>query len=203
MNIIFNYSLKKSKTFMSTSMAEKQGKKITGVVQEYSNKLFRFIRGKVATNVEAEDILQEVWFQLSKVVELDSIEQLSGWLFRVARNKVTDNYRKKKPELLEDFSYENEEGDLFLKDILMSDFPTPEEENLKELFWEELFKALDELPEKQKNVFIWNELEDQTFQEISDRTGDNIKTLISRKRYAVKHLRTRMESLYKEFFEDD
>lgn len=188
---------------MSISMAEKQERNITGVVQEYSNRLFRFIRGKVSTNVEAEDILQEVWFQLSKVVELDSIEQLSGWLFRVARNQVTDNYRKKKPELLEDFSYENEEGDLFLKDILMSDFPTPEEENLKELFWEELFKALDELPEKQKNVFIWNELEDQTFQEISDRTGDNIKTLISRKGYAVKHLRNRMENLYKEFFEDD
>lgn len=187
---------------MSIPMAEKTEKNITGVVQEYGNKLFRFIRGRVSTNVEAEDILQEVWFQLSKVVELDSIEQLSGWLFRVARNKVTDNYRKQTPELLEDFSYENEDGDVHLKDILMADFPTPEDENLKEIFWEELFKALDELPENQKNVFIWNELEDQTFQEISDRTGENIKTLISRKRYAVQHLRTRLQNLYEEFLKD-
>ena len=120
----------------------------------------------------------------------------------MARNKVTDNYRKQTPELLEDFSYENEDGDVHLKDILMADFPTPEDENLKEIFWEELFKALDELPENQKNVFIWNELEDQTFQEISDRTGENIKTLISRKRYAVQHLRTRLQNLYEEFLKD-
>lgn len=187
---------------MSTPMAKKTERNITGVVQEYGTKLFRFIRGRVSTNVEAEDILQEVWFQLSKVVELDSIEQLNGWLFRVARNKVTDNYRKQTPELLEDFSYENEEGDVHLKDILMADFPTPEDENLKEIFWEELFKALEELPENQKNVFIWNEIEDQTFQEIADRTGENIKTLISRKRYAVQHLRTRLQNLYTEFLKD-
>lgn len=184
---------------MSSPMAEKRERNITGVVQAYSNRLFRFIRGRVSSNVEAEDILQEVWFQLSRVVELDSIEQMSGWLFRVARNKVTDNYRKQKTELLEDFSYENEEGDVYLKDILLSDFPTPEDENLKEIFWEELFTALEELPENQRNVFIWNELEDQTFQEIADRTGENIKTLISRKRYAVQHLRKRLEELYKEF----
>ena len=82
----------------------------------------------------------------------------------------------------------------------MADTLSPEDENLKEIFWEELFKALDELPEKQRNVFVWNELEDQTFQQISDRTGVNIKTLISRKRYAVKHLRTRLEAVYQEFF---
>ena len=137
---------------MSSPMAESKERNITNVVQEYGNRLFRFIRGRVSTNVEAEDILQEVWYQLSRVVELDSIEQMSGWLFRVARNKVTDNYRKQKPELIEDFAYEDEEGDLHLRDILLSDFPTPEEEDLKELFWEELFKALDELPENQKNV---------------------------------------------------
>ena len=189
----------KNEDYMSIQMAKKQKKNIAGVVEEYSSRLFGFIRGKVSSRVEAEDILQEVWYQLSKVVELDAIEQMSGWLFRVARNKVTDNYRKRKPELLEDFSYENEDGSLYLKDILLSDFPTPEEENLKELFWEELFEALDELPENQKNVFVWNELEDQTFQEIADRTGENIKTLISRKRYAVQHLRNRLQKLYEEF----
>jgi RNA polymerase sigma factor (sigma-70 family) len=153
----------------------------------------------VPTNADAEDITQEVWYQLSRVVELDSIEQISGWLFRVARNRITDQYRKQKPELLEDFAYENEDGDLNFKEILLATSDIPEDEDLKELFWEELFKALDELPENQKNVFIWNELEDETFQEIADRTGENIKTLISRKRYAVQHLRKRLQSLYSEF----
>ena len=186
---------------MSPSMSENRKRNIASVVQEYGSKLFGFIRNRVSTNVEAEDILQEVWYQLSRVVELDSIEQMSGWLFRVARNKVTDNYRKTQPQLMGSFSSENEdEDDANVKDILLSEFPTPEDENLKELFWEQLFSALDELPENQRNVFVWNELEDQTFQEISDRTGENIKTLISRKRYAVQHLRKRLQELYEEFF---
>lgn len=180
-------------------MTEKRQRTITGVIKEYNRKLFGFIRGRVSNSADAEDILQDVWYQLSKVGNLDSIEQISGWLFRVARNRLTDDYRKQKPALIEDQSYENGEGDLYLKDILMADTPSPEVENLKELFWEELLEALDELPENQRNVFIWNELEDQTFQEIADRTGENIKTLISRKRYAVQHLRKRLENLYKEF----
>lgn len=184
---------------MSAPMTEKRERNITGVVREYGKRLFGFIRNRVPTNAEAEDILQEVWYQLSNVVELDSIEQISGWLFRVARNRVTDSYRKQRPALLEDFNYEGEDGELPLEDILMADFPTPEDENLKEIFWETLFEALDELPEKQRQVFVWNELEDQTFQEIADRTGENIKTLISRKRYAVQHLRTRLQDLYEEF----
>ena len=182
-------------------MAEKREENITTVVSEYGNRLFRFIRGRVPTNADAEDILQEVWYQFSRVVDVESIDQISGWLFRVARNKVTDNYRKQRPELLEDMSYEDEEGDIHIKDILLADFPNPEDEDLREIFWEELFAALEELPEAQKNVFVWNELEDQTFQEIADRTGDNIKTLISRKGYAVKHLRKRLKELYKEFFD--
>ena len=187
---------------MSEPMAEKRERKISKVMLDYGSRLFRFIRGRVPTNADAEDITQEVWYQLSRVVDLDSIEQISGWLFKVARNRITDSYRKQKPDLLDDYSYENDEGDINLKEILMAESTSPEEENLKEIFWEELFKALEELPEKQKNVFIWNELEDQTFQEIADRTGENIKTLISRKGYAVKHLRERLEELYGEFLGD-
>lgn len=187
---------------MSVQMSEKREKNITGVVAEYGNRLFRFIRSRVPSNTDAEDILQEVWFQFSNVVDIDSINQVSGWLFQVARNKVTDNFRKKKPESIEDFKYENEEGNLYLKDILLADFPNPEDENLRQIFWEELFSALDELPEKQRFVFIQNELEEQTFQEISDATGENIKTLISRKRYAVQHLRNRLQFLYEEFLND-
>ena len=185
---------------MFQNMAEQRERKIGEIINEYSNRLFRFIRGRVPSNADAEDITQEVWYQLSRVIELDSIEQMSGWLFRVARNRITDNYRKKTPDLLLDRNDKDDEKGFNFKEILMADTLSPEDENLKEIFWEELFKALDELPEKQRNVFVWNELEDQTFQQISDRTGVNIKTLISRKRYAVKHLRTRLEALYQEFF---
>ncbi|MFK7969851.1 MAG: RNA polymerase sigma factor [Bacteroidia bacterium] len=181
-------------------MAEKRERTISTVINEYGSRLYRFVRGRVSTNADAEDITQEVWYQLSRVIELDSIEQISGWLFRVARNRITDNYRKKKPELLVDKEFENEDGAFNFKEFLLADEHSPEHENLNELFWEALFKALDELPEKQRDVFIWNELEDETFQEIADRTGENIKTLISRKRYAVQHLRTRLEALYGEFF---
>ncbi|GJM33263.1 MAG: RNA polymerase subunit sigma-24 [Saprospiraceae bacterium] len=180
-------------------MTKQRDKTITEAMADYGKRLFRFIRGRVATQADAEDILQEVWYQFSKVIDTEPIEQVSGWLFRVARNKVTDNYRKKKPDLLEDYAYEDEDGDHFFKEILLADDPSPEMENLKELFWEALMTALDELPEAQRQVFIWNELEAQTFQEISDRTGENIKTLISRKRYAVQHLRKELQWLYLEF----
>jgi RNA polymerase sigma factor (sigma-70 family) len=180
-------------------MAVERQRPISKVINTYGNRLFRFIRGRVNSQEDAEDILQEVWYQLSRVVELDSIEQMSGWLFRVARNRITDRYRRKKPEVSVD--EERAEDGFNFREILMADPLSPEEENLKEIFWEALFKALEELPPNQRDVFVWNELEDQTFQEISDRTGVNIKTLISRKGYAVKHLRKRLEEVYREFFD--
>ncbi len=185
-------------------MAEQnnQNNKVGQVVREYGNRLFGFIRNRVRTNADAEDILQDVWYQFSRVVDTESIEQVSGWLFRVARNRITDSYRKKETESLEDFAYTDDEGNEQFQDILLAEFPSPEDEDLKEIFWQELFRALDELPKNQRDVFVWNELEDQTFQEISDRTGVNIKTLISRKRYAVQHLRNRLASLYEEFLND-
>jgi len=181
-------------------MAEYMAKRtLPGVINTYNRRLFSFIRGRVPSNDDAEDILQDVWYQLSKVVDLDSIEQLSAWLFRVARNKVTDSYRKRRPELLDDQQYTNEDGETFIRDLLLDDTPGPEGTYLREVFWEELMEALDELPENQREVFVWNELEGQTFQEISDQTGVKLKTLISRKRYAVAHLRERLALLYEEF----
>ncbi len=182
-------------------MTEKRNQTVGGAIQQYSQRLFQFIRGKTQTNADAEDILQEVWYQFSRVIDTEPIEQASGWLFKVARNKVTDSYRKKKNESLEDYAYEDEEGDTVFREILLADNHTPETEMFRQVFWEELFEALDELPEAQRNVFIWNEIEGQTFQEISDDTGINIKTLISRKGYAVKYLRTRLATLYEEFLE--
>lgn len=175
---------------------------IAEVTQTYGKRLFQFIRNRVPTNADAEDILQDVWYQLSSVVDLGSIEQLSGWLFRVARNKVTDTYRKKKTESLENLLDPDDESTAFLPEILFSTDESLESKSLRELFWEELFSALDELPANQREVFVLNELEDQTFQSISDRTGVNIKTLISRKRYAVLHIRNRLRSVYEEFIQN-
>jgi RNA polymerase sigma factor (sigma-70 family) len=174
------------------------GVSISEVVRTYGNRLFRFVRGRVRNNTDAEDILQDVWYQFSRVVQLEPIEQISGWLFRVARNRLNDQYRRETPQSIEDFAYENEDGEIFFKDLLFPESETPESDLLKKTFWDTLWAALEELPEVQRNVFIWNELEDETLQSIADRTGDNIKTLISRKRYAVKHLRKRLDILYQE-----
>ena len=183
-------------------MATNRTSTITEAVSQYGKKLFGFIRSRVPSNADAEDIFQDVWYQFSNVLDTEPIEQVSGWLFRVARNRLADNYRKRRPDLLEDMAYEGEEGESSYAERLLADFPAPEDEELRELFWEELYEALEELPEAQKEVFIWNELEEKTFQQISDETGVNIKTLISRKGYAVKHLRMRLEALYEEFLFD-
>jgi RNA polymerase sigma factor (sigma-70 family) len=175
---------------MTTQMADQPRQNITQAVKTYGSRLFGFIRSRVPATADAEDILQEVWYQFSRVVDTEPIEQVSAWLFRVARNRITDSYRKRREDSLEELAMEDEEGE------------TPETTMLREVFWEALFEALEELPENQREVFVWNELEDQTFQEISDRTGVNIKTLISRKRYAVQHLRTRLQSLYEEIIGD-
>jgi len=172
---------------------------IVNTIKTYGKRLFGFIRGKVRSDEDAEDILQDVWYQLSNATNIEEIQQMSGWLHQVARNKITDKYRKKTPELLDDYSYEGEDGEFNFKDILLADTANPETEYIRELFWQELFVALNELPENQRQVFIWNELEDKTLQEIADATGENLKTIISRKGYAVKHLRLRLQNLYNEF----
>ncbi len=172
---------------------------ITGIVKNYGNKLLSFIRGKVKSSEDAEDILQEVWYQLSNTINLEEIESMSGWLYRVAKNKVIDKYRKKPTDYLEDFIFEDENGNVSVKDILLSDFTDPAQQELKELFWDTLMSALDELPAAQRYVFVQNELEDKTLQEIATETGESIKTIISRKGYAVKHLRNRLKELYNEF----
>lgn len=181
------------------SMTEKRKQSIAQALKQYGSRLFGFIRSRVKSNEEAEDILQEVWYQFSSIVDLDSIEQVNAWLHRVARNKITDSYRKKKADLLGDQLMDELEEDAFaIRELLLSEVDVPEIENLKEIFRKELFEALAELPPNQQQVFIWNELEDMTFQEMADLTGENIKTLISRKRYAVRHLRERLLPLYNE-----
>ncbi len=171
---------------------------IAAVVQQYGQRLFRFIRGRVPSDADAEDVLQDVWYQLARVAAVEPIEEFSGWLFRVARNRLTDRFRRAQPRSLEDFVYEDEEGATFFRDLLLVDADTPETEFFKQTVWDELMAALDELPAAQRDVFIANELDGETFQSIADRTGDNLKTLISRKRYAVQHLRERLAAVYQD-----
>ena len=186
-------------TITTASMSNEKHFSITETVQQFGKKLFGFVRGKVKTTEEAEDILQDVWYQFSRLSNLDELENVSAWLYRVAQNRVTDNYRKKKTENLEDFTYENDENEISFKEILLLDEnASPELALFKEEFWNELMQALDELPENQKEVFLLNEIEDFTLQEIADQKGENLKTIISRKGYAVKHLRKRLQHLYNE-----
>jgi RNA polymerase sigma factor (sigma-70 family) len=180
------------------SMAEIKRQNIVQTVREYGSRLFAFIRGKVNSDEDAEDILQDVWYQFTNTSATQTIEQVSGWLYAVARNKITDRYRKKQPSLIDDLGFGGEDGELNLGDFLFAEDEDPAFAQIRELFWEELTAALEELPEKQRQVFVWNELEDKTLQEIADHQGENLKTIISRKRYAVQHLRKRLEYLYNE-----
>lgn len=186
-------------TTITTSMSDEKRFSITETVQQFGKKLFGFVRGKVKTTEEAEDILQDVWYQFSKLTNLEDLENVSAWLYKVAQNRVTDNYRKKKTENLEDYTYENDENEISFKEILLLDeTANPELAIFKEQFWNELMTALEELPENQREVFILNEIEDFTLQEIANQKGENLKTIISRKGYAVKYLRKKLQHLYNE-----
>ena len=187
------------KTIVSAQMAEKNKQTLASSVKQYGAQLAGFIRSKVGNNEDAKDILQDVWYQFSRITNLDDIENISGWLYNVSRNRITDNYRKKKPASLEDFKVDDDENSFSFKDILLiDDSGNPELALFKNLFWEELMSALDELPEKQREVFVLNEMEDKTLKEIAVQTNENLKTIISRKGNAVKHLRNRLDYLYKE-----
>ena len=172
---------------------------ISQTVSSYGGKLMSFIRPKVKNTEDAEDILQEVWYQFSSLTNLSEIVNVGGWLYRVTSNKIIDKYRKKKTENLEDFVYEDEDGSFSIKDILLlDDSAGPDVKMFQDEIWKKLFEALEELPEKQKLVYMENELNDKTLQEIADEQGENIKTIISRKNYAVKHLRNRLRQLYED-----
>lgn len=175
---------------------------IAQTVKNYGGKLLSFIRPKVNNAEDAEDILQEVWYQFSNLTNISEIVNVSAWLYTVSRNKITDSYRKKKTDNLEDFVYEDENGIFSIKDILLlDDSENPELLAFREEVWKELFAALDELPEKQRIVFVDHEIEGKKLQEIADEQGENIKTIISRKNYAIQHLRKRMSILYKDLNE--
>ncbi|WP_423146390.1 RNA polymerase sigma factor [Rubrolithibacter danxiaensis] len=187
---------------MSTAaLSASKENNILQVVKNYGRGLLSFIRKRVKSDADAEDILQDVWYQFSAVANAEPIEQTGAWLFRVARNKIIDRHKKKSEQLLEEGSDQGDEEAGIFKEILLVESKTPETEYVRSLFWEQLFKALEELPEDQRQVFLWHELEDLSFADIAELTGEKVQTLVSRKRYAVLHLRKQLKHLYKEITE--
>jgi RNA polymerase sigma factor (sigma-70 family) len=177
------------------TLAAERTNTITQTIKAYNRRLLGFIKKRVSGNEDAEDILQEVFYQFAGNTE--PIEQVGSWLFTVARNKITDKYRKQKLPLADDVFgiVESDEENFDWKEMLLVSDANPETVYLRNLFWEELKTALEELPEEQKAVFIQNEIEGIAFKDIAEKTGLSVATLISRKRYAVLHLRERLQVL--------
>jgi RNA polymerase sigma factor (sigma-70 family) len=183
-----------------TAMTE-QDHQISEIVGEERSRLRNFIRRRVPDPRDAEDVLQEVFYELVEANRLlMPIEHVTGWLFRVARNRITDLFRKKKPETFSGAAVEDENGDVLkIEDLLPSPDAGPEALYARQVLLDELELALDELPDEQREVFIAHELEGRSFKEMAAETGVSVNTLLSRKRYAVLHLRERLQSIYDEF----
>jgi RNA polymerase sigma factor (sigma-70 family) len=175
--------------------------RISEVVKREQARLRNFIRRRVPDPGDAEDILQDVFYELVEANRLlMPIEHVTGWLFRVARNRITDLFRKKKPEPFSDAAVAGQDDELLrLEDLLPSPDAGPDALYARGVLVEELALAVDELPEEQRDVFVAHEVEGRSFKEIAAETGVNVNTLLSRKRYAVLHLRERLQSIYDEF----
>jgi RNA polymerase sigma factor (sigma-70 family) len=182
-------------------MALEPDQRISEVVEREQSRLRNFIRRRVPDPRDAEDILQDVFYELVEANRLlMPIEHVTGWLFRVARNRITDLFRKKKPETFSDAALEDEDGELLqIEDLLPSPDAGPEALYVRSVLLDELELALDELPEEQRDVFVAHELEGRSFKEMAAEAGVSMNTLLSRKRYAVLHLRERLQSIYDEF----
>lgn len=175
---------------------------VAEVVRQFRSRLKSFIRQRVGTAEDAEDVLQDVFYQLADADGMmKPVEQMSGWLYAVARNRIIDQYRKKRPELIADQLIAGDEDDEAMQDIsdlLESPDDTPDKEYLKTMIWEEFERALSELPGEQRQAFELNEMQGMSFKEMAALTGETENTLISRKRYAVLYLRTKLVDLYDE-----
>ena len=174
---------------------------IAEIIGNYGSRLRGFIQKRVRNSEDAEDILQEVYYQLADADRLlKPIDQMAAWLFTVARNRITDLYRKKKTESMPEYMAETEDDNLFaeLSDLMFDNGSTPEDDYLRSLVWIELEKALGELPLEQRQVFEHTEMQGLSFKTISEQTGVPVNTLISRKHYAVLVLRERLQLIYDE-----
>ena len=184
-------------------MTAEQDQRVSEVVKRERSRLLNFIRRRVPDPVDAEDILQDVFYRLVEANRLlMPIEHVTGWLYRVARNRITDLFRKKEPENFGDLAAVDEEGELAdFEDLLPSADAGPEATYARNVLLNELEDALEELPEEQREVFVAHEFEGRSFKQIAEETGVNVNTLLARKRYAVLHLRERLQRAYDEFIE--
>ena len=186
---------------VSIASLVEQNRQISEVIAEERARLRNFIRRRVPNEADVEDLLQEVFYELVEANRLlMPIDYVTGWLFRVARNRITDLFRKKRPETFSDRAVEGEDGELLqIEDLLPSPDAGPEALYVRNVLLDELESALDELPDEQREVFVAHELEGRSFKELSAESGVNVNTLLSRKRYAVLHLRERLQSIHDEF----
>jgi RNA polymerase sigma factor (sigma-70 family) len=181
-------------------MAFEQDQRITEVVKREQSRLRNFIRRRVPDEFEAEDVLQDVFYRLVEANRLlMPIDHVTGWLFQVARNRITDLFRKKKPENFSDVAIAGDDDTLLLEELLPSLDAGPDELYARSVLVDELEDALDELPEEQREVFVAHELEGISFKEMAAETGVNLNTLLGRKRNAVRHMRERLQGVYDEF----
>ena len=181
-------------------MSLEQDRRISEVVKREQSRLGNFIRRRVPDPRDAEDILQEVFYELVEANRLlMPIEHVTGWLFRVARNRITDLFRKKKPVSFSDAAVAGDEEVLHFEDLLPSRDAGPDAQFARSVLLEELEFALDELPAEQRAVFVGHEIEGRSFKEMAAESGVSINTLLARKRYAVLHLREQLRSIYDEF----
>jgi RNA polymerase sigma factor (sigma-70 family) len=182
-------------------MAHEQDERISDVVTREQSRLRSFIRRRVPDPRDAEDILQDVFYRLVEANRLlMPIGDITAWLFQVARNRIVDLWRKPRPESFSQTAGEDDEGTVLrMEDLLPSPHAGPEALLARHLLLDQLAMALAELPEAQRRVFVAHELEGRSFQQIAAETGENLNTLLSRKRYAVLHLRRRLRDIYEEF----
>jgi len=181
-------------------MPLKQDQRISEVVRREQARLRHFIRRRVPDPRDAEDILQDVFYELVEANRLlMPIEHVTGWLFRVARNRITDLFRKTRPDRFSEDAIAGEDGDLLrLEDLLPSPDAGPDALYARGVLLDELETAIDELPDDQREVFVAHELEGRSFKEMAAESGVSVNTLLSRKRYAVRRLRERLQSIYDE-----
>ncbi|WP_246269428.1 RNA polymerase sigma factor [Chitinophaga oryzae] len=186
----------------NSMMAQEQNDRIQATVKQERKRLLHFIRQRVNNASDAEDILQDVLYQFTEYLRLGSqIDSITGWLFAVTRNRITDWFRKKKETPFTDFTREIEgEEVLFLPEILADENLQADTPLTRKIISEAITQAIDELPPEQKQVFLQHELEGKSFKEMSEETGVGVNTLLSRKRYAVLYLRERLMELYQELF---
>ena len=186
---------------LSIPLMTEQDRRISDVIAEQRSRLRNFIRKRVPNEADVEDLLQEVFYELVKANRLlMPIEYVTGWLYSVARNRITDLFRKKRPENFTDAAVMDEEGELLqIEDLLPSTDAGPEALYLRTALLDEMNSALNELPGEQRDVFIAHELEGRGFKELSAESGVTVNTLLSRKRYAVLDLRRRLRSIHDDY----